>query len=94
MIGTILHRVLSVPTKAKIALLSLVDIALPQAEALADPTNTAPTEQIDRSRRALSEEGRKEAACTIGKMGWDLAKYNLIHSFYEHSQYEHSCLAY
>jgi hypothetical protein len=57
-------------------------IARPRAAATLDPTNRAPNEQIDKSRRALSDEGRNEGACTMGKMGWNLAKYNLMHVFY------------
>lgn len=56
-------------TDARIALFSLKKIPLPRAAAPADPTKRAPNEQMDKSRRAFSEEGRNEGAWTMGKMG-------------------------
>lgn len=58
-----------IQTDARIALFSFMKIPLPRAAAPADPTKRAPSEQIDKSRRAFSDEGRNEDAWTMGKMG-------------------------
>lgn len=77
-------------TDANMALFSFEKIALPQARAPTEPTKSAPTEQIERRRSALSDDGRKDDACTIGKSGWNLAKYSLIHKFCRNYQLQSS----
>lgn len=43
--------------------------------------NRAPTEHMDRSSIAFSEEGRNDGACTMGKTRLNRAKYSLMHMF-------------
>lgn len=38
-------------------------------------------EQTESRTRAFSDDGWNDDACMIGKMGWNLAKYSLIHRF-------------
>lgn len=56
------------------ALFRIWNILLPWAAAPAEPTNKAPTDDIDSSSSALSDDGRKVGACMMGKIGLNFVK--------------------
>ena len=64
------HTGRSLPTEAKMALLSLSNMLMPWAVARGEPRNRLPTEQIERSKTELRVQGRKDGAWITGNTGW------------------------
>jgi hypothetical protein len=68
-------------TDARMALFRIWNNFLPSLAALEEPTKRAPMEQRESRISAFSDEGWNDDAWSIGRIGWNLAKYSFMHRF-------------